>query len=146
MIEVFRDSKVVVFMFTDVTEIVKEFGRQRIEDIKNFSDMLVKELRVSGKAFLSLISIENYDELVKIYGLESSLMVFGELELKIRKLLVNMGLSDSAECLTITNGSTIILFKGGFSDKDITVIEEAIVNMLSSFEVDFLARNILLTT
>ncbi|SNR90189.1 EAL domain-containing protein [Desulfurobacterium atlanticum] len=146
LIECFKEREGVVFIFTDVTEIVKEFGKQKVEDIKRFSDALIKEVENNEKTFLTLISIGNYDELVKIYGIETAIVMFGKLEAKVKELLVNMNLTHGSECLSVTNGSLVILFKNGFSIGEIIEIEEKIMSMLSDFEIEAADENILLTT
>ncbi|WP_456397228.1 hypothetical protein [Desulfurobacterium sp.] len=86
MIECFRENGFVVEIFTDVTEIIKEFGREKIKNIKEFTSSLIKEVSKNDRTFVTLISISNFDEIIKIYGIETSITISGKLESKVKKI------------------------------------------------------------
>ncbi|WP_457569344.1 EAL domain-containing protein [Desulfurobacterium sp.] len=134
LIECFRENGFIVEIFTEVTEIIKEFGREKIKSIKEFASSLVGEVSKNSRTFVTLISISNFDEIVKIYGIETSIVVSGKLESKIKKFLSMSG----AESFAISDGNIVTVFKNGFSTEDIKKIERKILSMLAEFEIEVL--------
>ncbi|WP_457567530.1 EAL domain-containing protein [Desulfurobacterium sp.] len=142
LIECFKENGFIVEIFTEVTEIIREFGKERIKNIKGFANSLIREINKEKRIFLTLISISNFDEIVKIYGIESSIIISGKLESKIKKFLSMSG----AESFAISDGNIITLFKNGFTPETVKKLERKIISMLSEFETESLNDEIPIST
>ncbi|WP_456485022.1 EAL domain-containing protein [Desulfurobacterium sp.] len=142
LIECFRENGFIVEIFTEVTEIIKEFGREKIKSIKEFASSLIGEVAKSDRTFITLISISNFDEIVKIYGIETAIIISGRLESKIKKFLSIFG----AESFAISDGNIVTVFKNGFAKEEIRKIEKKILNMLTDFEIEMLEDKIPIST